>query len=219
MTLQSKVIGTGTYYMNYTELASKETAAKTAQGLKARNFNPVILETGADALGYIKRTIPPGASVMNGSSTTLEQIGFVDYLKSGEHSWNNLHAAIVAEKDGAKQAELRKHSVASDYYLGSVHALTESGEMVIASNTGSQQPHLVFTSPNLILVVSTKKIVPLLEAAIDRLEKHVIPPEDAHMMEKYGVGTKRNKTVILHGENPMMKRSVTVVLVNEDLGF
>ena len=219
MTLLCKVIGTGTYYMNYTELASKETAAKTAQGLKARNFNPVILETGADALGYIKRTIPPGASVMNGSSTTLEQIGFVDYLKSGEHSWNNLHAAIVAEKDGAKQAELRKHSVASDYYLGSVHALTESGEMVIASNTGSQQPHLVFTSPNLILVVSTKKIVPLLEAAIDRLEKHVIPPEDAHMMEKYGVGTKRNKTVILHGENPMMKRSVTVVLVNEDLGF
>ena len=219
MTLQSKVIGTGTYYMNYTELASKETAAKTAQGLKDRNFNPVILETGADALEYIKRTIPPGASVMNGSSTTLEQIGFVDYLKSGEHSWNNLHAAIVAEKDGAKQAELRKHSVASDYYLGSVHALTESGEMVIASNTGSQQPHLVFTSPNLILVVSTKKIVPLLEAAIDRLEKHVIPPEDAHMMEKYGVGTKRNKTVILHGENPMMKRSVTVVLVNEDLGF
>src|SRR3989338_307429 len=219
MTLQSKVIAKDLHHMNYTTLASKETVEKTAEGLKARNFNPVIVASGKDAFEYIKGAIPAGASVMNGSSTTLEQIGFVEYLKAGAHGWNNLHADIVAEKDGAKQAELRKLSVTSDYYLGSVHALTEGGEMVIASNTGSQQPHLVFTSPNLILVVSTQKIVPSLEAAIERLEKHVIPLEDAHMMKKYGSGTKRNKTVILHGENPMMKRTITVVLVNEKLGF
>ena len=37
---------------------------------------------------------------MNGSSVTLEQIGFVDYLKAGAHGWNNVHAGIVAEPDG-----------------------------------------------------------------------------------------------------------------------
>ena len=205
--------------MDYTELASGESIEKAQKGLESRRFKPVVVQSGKDALEYIKKAIPKGASVMNGSSVTLEEIGFVDLLKSGQHEWNNLHAAILAEQDQAKRAELRKHSVVSDYYLGSVHALTEGGEMVIASNTGSQQPHLVYTSPNLILVVSTKKIVPTLEAAFKRLEEYVIPLEDEHMKKLYGSGTMHNKTVILHGESVMMKRSVTVLLVNEKLGF
>ena len=205
--------------MDYTQLASTESVEKTMKGLESRRFKSLVLESGKDAFEYIKKAIPKGASIMNGSSVTLEDIGFVEYLKAGEHGWNNLHAAILAEQDQAKRAELRKHSVVSDYYLGSVHALTEEGEMVIASNTGSQQPHLVYTSPNLILVVSTKKIVPTLVSAFERIEKHVVPLEDEHMKKLYGSGTMRNKTVILHGESPMMKRSVTVVLVKENLGF
>lgn len=205
--------------MDYTTLASKETVEKTMRALQKRGFGAKFVESGKDALEYISTTIPSGASVMNGSSVTLEEIGFVDHLKTGKHDWNNLHAAILSESDQEKRSQLRKYSVVSDYYLGSVHALTEGGEMVIASNTGSQQPHLVFTSPNLLLVVSTKKIVPNLSDAFDRLEKHVVPLEDDHMKKLYGSGTMRNKTVILHGESPMMKRTATVVLVNENLGF
>lgn len=205
--------------MDYTTLASPQSQQKAAEGLKARRFEPVMLESGVKALELIKTLIPKGASVMNGSSVTLEQIGFVDYLKSGEHGWNNLHANILAEQDTAKRVELRKYAVVSDYYLGSVHALSETGEMVIASNTGSQQPHLVYSSQNLILVVSTQKITPTLAEALERLEKHVVPLEDEHMKQLYGQGTMHNKTVILHGESPMMKRSVKVLLVNEKLGF
>ncbi|MBI4080031.1 lactate utilization protein [Candidatus Kaiserbacteria bacterium] len=205
--------------MNFTKLASGETVAKTAAALERRGFKAVAVADGREALEYIKRSIPNGASVMNGSSVTLEEIGFVDLLKSGKHEWNNLHAAVLAEQDSAKRSQMRKHAVVSDYYLGSVHALTEDGEMVIASNTGSQQPHLVYTSPNLILVVSTKKIVPTLAGAFERLEKHVVPLEDEHMKKLYGSGTAHNKTVVLHGESAMTKRSATVLLVDEALGF
>lgn len=203
----------------YTQLAGKETVAKTIDALERRGFRAIALRSGKEALEYIKKAIPKGSSVMNGSSVTLEEIGFVDFLKSGKHEWNNLHAAILSEEDKKKRAEMRKYSVVSDYYLGSVHALTEGGEMVIASNTGSQQPHLVFTSPNLILVVSTQKIVSALPEAFERLEKHVVPLEDAHMKKLYGSGTAHNKTVILHGEGAATKRVATVVLVAEKLGF
>ena len=205
--------------MDYTALASKSTVEKTAEALTAHGFKPVIVATGKDALEYIKKSIPQGASVMNGSSTTLNQIGFVDYLKAGTHGWNNLHEAILAEKDAAKQGQLRKMSVVSDYYLGSVHAVTEKGELVIASNSGSQLPHLAFTSPNLILIVSTKKIVPTLPDAFDRIEKHIVPLEDERMKKAAGYGTAHNKTLVLHGENPAIGRSVHVVFVSEDLGF
>lgn len=203
----------------YDTLASSEIVAKTVEGLKARGFDPIIVGTKAEALEKIKELVPQGASVMNGSSTTLDEIGFIDYLKAGAHGWNNLHEAIILEKDPAKQSDLRKYSVVSDFYLGSVHALSETGEMVIASNTGSQLPHLVFTSPNLILVVGTHKITPTLADALKRLEEYVVPREDARALKAYGVHTAKNKTVILHGESPMMKRKVHVLLVNEKLGF
>ncbi len=205
--------------MEYNTLATKEVVQKSIEALKARNIEAFFVETGADALAKIKELIPQGASVMNGSSRTLEQIGFVDHLKSGAHGWNNLHEAILAEKDPAKQAQLRKQSVLSDYYLGSVHALAQTGEMVIASNSGSQLPHIVFTSTNLIFVVGAQKIMPTLADALKRLEEYVIPLEDQRMQKAYGMGTAPNKIVIFKGENQMMGRKVRVIFVNEKLGF
>ncbi len=205
--------------MDYNKLATKESVEKTIEALKARNVEAMFVPSGGEALRKIKELIPKGASVMNGSSVTLEQIGFVDYLKSGAHDWNNLHEAILAEKDPVKQAVLRKQSVLSDYYLGSVHALAETGEFVIASNTGSQLPHIVFTSSNLIFVVSTKKIVPTFADTFKRLDEHVMPLENEHIMKKYGRGTQQNKVLVFKGESSMMGRKVTMILVNEDLGF
>jgi len=205
--------------MNYNTLATKEVVDKTARALNLKNIETIVLKNRAEALDKIKELIPQGVSVMNGASKTLEQIGFIEYLKSGRHGWNNLHEAILAEKDPAKQTVLRKQAVLSDYYLGSVHALIENGEFVIASNTGSQMPHVVFTSPNLIFVVSTKKIVPTLTEAMKRLEEYVVPLEDKNMMEKYGVGTALNKILIFKNENPRLGRKVRMILVKEDLGF
>lgn len=207
------------YCMNYTKLASKEALDRIVIALTANNFMPEVLANKEAALARVKELIPKGASIMNGSSTTLQQIGFTDYLKAGEHGWRNLHEDILAEKDPAKQAELRKHSVLSDYYLGSVHALSESGELVIASNSGSQLPHLAYTSPNLILVVSTEKIMPTLADALKRLEEHVVPLEDERAKAAYGYGTMHTKTLILHKENPALGRTVHVLLVEEKSGF
>lgn len=205
--------------MHYDKLASSESIEKTTAALLEHGFEPIVVATKEEALKKIKTLIPEGASVMNGSSRTLEEIGFIEHFKSGKHDWKNLHASIVAEKDPDKQALLRQESVLSDYYLGSVHALSETGEMIIASNTGSQLPHLVFTSSNLILVISTQKITASLEEGFKRLEIHVMPLEDERMKEVYGMGTLHAKTVILRHENPMMGRKVSVILVKEKLGF
>src|SRR5258708_6455534 len=205
--------------MDYTALASNEAVTKTADALKERNFEAIVVDTKEEALEKIKTLIPEGVSVMNGASRTLEEIGYVEYLKSGTHGWNNLHAAILAEKDPIKQAELRKHSVLSDYYLGSVHSLSQTGEMVISSNSGSQLPHLAYTSPNIILVVGTQKITPTLQEALRRMEEHVVPFEDERMKKAYGYGTMEAKTLILRSENPVLGRKVRVILVKEKLGL
>ncbi len=210
---------TSTLTPAYAKLASVSAIETTAEALNSHNFSAVILNTKEEALAKIKELIPHGASVMNGASQTLETIGYIDYLKAGQHGWNNVHDGILAEKDPVKQAELRKHSVVSDFYLGSVHALSQTGEMVIASASGSQLPHLAYTSPNLILVVGVQKITPTLADAVHRLETYVIPLEDKRMHEAYNIGTMYAKTLILHKENPAMGRKVHVLIVRESLGF
>ena len=205
--------------MDYEILAKEEAVERVMSALAERGVTAELVNNKVEALERLKALIPQGVSIMNGSSRTLEEIGFVDYVKSGKHSWNNLHQAILDEKDPQKQSELRKQSVLSDYYLGSVHGVAETGEMVIASNSGSQLPHIVFTSPNLLFVVGTQKIVPNLEAAIRRVREYVLPREDKHMKSMGASGSAISKLLIFEKEPDFMKRTVRVIFVQEKLGF
>lgn len=205
--------------MNYTTLASIAEVQKAINALGERGVNAVIVDNRSEALEKVKSLIPKGASVMNGSSRTLEEIGFIDYLKSGNHGWKNLHEEILTQKDSAKQAMLRKQAVLSDYYLGSVHAVAETGQLIIASNSGSQLPHIVFTSPNLIFVVGMQKLTSTLDAALSRVREYVLPLEDKRMKEVGMNGSAISKLLIFEREPAFLERKVHVIFVNEKLGF
>lgn len=208
-----------TQNMNYETLANAETITNTIEALAKRGITAIVADNRAEALEKVKSFIPKGASVMNGSSRTLEEIGFVDYLKSGNHGWRNVHEEILAEKDPVRQARLRREAVLADYYLGSVHAIAETGELVIASNSGSQLPHIVFTSPNLIFVVGSQKIVSNLDSALLRVRTYALPLEDKRMKDVGMGGSAISKLLIFEREQAFMGRKVRVILVNEKLGF
>lgn len=204
--------------MKYDTLASKSSIKKVIDAVKQRGLTAELVDTKDDARRRLQGLIPQGAEVMTGSSTTLNQIGFTDLLKSGKHPWKNWKEIILAEKDGAKQMELRRKSVLSEYFLGSVHAIAQTGEMVIASGSGSQLPAYVFTSDNVIWVVGTQKIVPALPDAIKRVREYVFPLEDARMKKEGAAGSTIGKLLIFEKEiNPA--RKLTLLLVNEKLGF
>jgi L-lactate utilization protein LutC len=205
--------------MSYNTLPSSEQVQKTAEAVKARGINVEVLNTKEAALERIKTLIPDGAPVMTGGSTTLTQIGLDDLLISGSHLWKNLKNDILAEKDPVKQAALRKQSILSDYFLGSVQAISETGEIVIASATGSQLPAYTFSSSHVIWVTGTQKIVPSLDEAIQRVRQYVFPLEDKRMKSIGAPGTVMGKILIFEHEVPFLQRKVTLLLVNEVLGF
>ena len=98
----------------------QEHIQQTIAALEKRGVKVHAVETGAEALDRVNQLIPAGASVMTGASKTLQQIGFEDLLKAGKHPWVNLKDDVLAEKDLAKQAHLRRQSTMADYFLGSV---------------------------------------------------------------------------------------------------
>lgn len=205
--------------MNNDTQAMSDPVKKTIASLTERGFDAMVVDTKEEALEKIKTLIPAGASVINGSSRTLEEIGYIAYLKAGAHGWNNLQDAIVAEKDPQKQSRMRKEATMADVYVGSAHAVSENGEMVIASATGSQMPSIVFNSPNAILVIGAQKITPTVEEALKRLKEQVFPLEDARMKAVGYPGSMMAKTLIYEREPAMMGRKVHIILVNEKLGY
>ncbi len=131
--------------------------ARLAEALAARNIEMIPVATKAEALAKIKELIPAGATVMNGSSLTLEQIGYTEFAASAESPWVNLHKATALEEDPLKRVALRREASISDYYLGSVSAVTEAGELVIASGSGSQIPGASYNGTHVIFVVGAQR--------------------------------------------------------------
>jgi len=204
--------------VDYIVLASDEQVYQTAAALKARGFNVEILDTAADALEKIKALIPSGASLMTGASETLQHIGLEATLIAKDHPWNNLKDEILAETDPARQAELRRRSILAPYYLGSVQAISQTGEIVIASASGSQIPAYAFSSPNVIWVAGIQKIVPTLEDALRRVREYSFVGEDEKWKALGYPGSLLAKILILEHESPRMGRNVTLILVRESVG-
>lgn len=190
---------------------------ETAQALKSRGINVIVVNNAKEALEKIKSLIPKGAEIMNGSSATLNQIGFVDYLKSGKHGWKNLNEKILREKDMAKQMDLRRKFVSSEYFLGSVNAISKTGELVACDASGSRVTAYPFAAKNLILVAGFQKITNSLEEAMQRVREYVFPLEDERAKKTYGMGSTTGKWVII--EREIFPNRITLILVKEKLGF
>jgi L-lactate utilization protein LutC len=188
--------------------------------VKARGIAVELVEKKEDALAKLEKMIPSGSTVMTPGSVTLQQIGFEELLKSGKHPWRNFKAEILAEKDPVRQTVLRKEATLSEFYVGSVNAIAESGEIVIASATGSQLSPYAFSSRNVIWVAGAHKIVPTLEDAIRRVREYALPLEDQRM-KSVGIsaGSFIGKILIFEREAAYLRRNVTLLLVNEVLGY
>ncbi len=207
--------------MSFDALATTEQVAATVDALKARGIAAEAVQSPAEALARVRALIPAGASVSTGASVTLKDIGFEDLLVSGSHPWKNLKAEFLAEKDPERQMLLRRQSTLADYYLGSVHAVAQTGEVVVASMSGSQLAPYAYAARNVIWVVGTQKITPSLEQAVRRVREYVLPREDKRMRESSGgkMGSMIGKLLIFEHEAPFLNRKVATIIVRQKLGF
>lgn len=203
--------------MEWVKLASEKDLNKTADSIRARGINVIIVKNKEEALEKLKAIIPKGAEVYSGSSTTLNEIGFTEYLKSGNHSWKNLHEEVFKEKDNSKQFELRRKYITSQYFLGSVNAISKNGELVACDNSGSRVGAYHFAAKNVILVAGAQKITDSLESAMKRIREYVLPLEDARARKAYGMGSNTSKWIII--EKEIISNRITLILVKEKLGF
>ncbi|WP_321504904.1 lactate utilization protein [uncultured Methanoregula sp.] len=190
---------------------------RTIRALTEHGITVIPVQTGDEALAALRKIVPPGAEVMNGSSTTLIEIGYEEWVAGGNTGWKSLHTAITAENDDRKRNELRRKSVTADYFISGANAISRTGEIVACDASGSRVGAWPFAAGHLILVIGTNKIVPTLQDALDRVWNYAFRLENARAKKAYGIPSTIGKCVILAFEK--IPGRVTVILVNEALGY
>ena len=183
--------------------------------LRERNFEPVIVDDAAGALAAVMQRVPDGAEVHSAKSKTLEDIGvFKVFMESDRHDF--LRKKLFKMDRNTQAREMRKLAAAPDIMLGSVNAVTEAGQLLEASASGSQMGPYSAASGKLILVVGSQKIVPDLDAALERIKEYVMPYENERLREQMGIDTMLARVLIL--ERDFMPGRTTVILVREPVG-
>ena len=197
--------------------ADAATIEATAAALRDKGYDVHIVDDAAAAKRAVLELLPEGAEVGQGASQTLEEIGITRELEeSGRYHAVRARTRAMDRSTPEGLREMRKLGVGPDWYVNSAHAVTLDGTIVVASNTGSQLAPLAFGAGEVIFVIGSQKLVPDLEAAMQRLEEHSLPLENARMQGIYGVDSEIKKILIIHKE--VRPTRFRVVLVREPVG-
>ena len=196
-------------------LPDEQTLAAAAVALEEHGFSVEIVDDLDAARQAALARIPRGSSVMTNTSVTLAEAGIADAINDGgpyESARNKMFAL-----DFATQAqEMKVIGGQPDYALGSVHAVTRDGTLVIASASGSQLASYAWGAANVIFVVGAQKLVPDLEAARERIYQHSLKLEDARAIAAYGQNSSVGKILEIYQELP---GRIHIVVVRQVVGF
>jgi hypothetical protein len=200
----------------FERLASDEQIERTAKALEANNIRTLIAENNEEAKRMFFELVPEGSEIFLGASITLETLGIKEEIdKSGR--FDALRPKMFAMDRATQGREIRKLGGAPDYAAGSVHAVTEDGQVLIVSNTGSQLGPYAYGAGNVIWVVGAQKIVKDLNEGLQRIYEYCLPREKVHMQQLYNAGTGVNKILIVNKE--FRPNRITMIIVKEELGF
>jgi hypothetical protein len=201
----------------WSRVPDEATISRTVGAIEKRNVRVTRAATTDEALQTLVDLIPEGAEVMNGSSTTLIEIGYEELLQRNPRRWRDYHAVITAENDKEKRDELRRKGVAAEWFLSGVQAIAATGELVGCDKSGSRVGAWPHAAGHLVLVAGANKIVPTLDEALARCWEYALPLEQQRARRVYGTSSEIGNIVIL--EKAMNDDRVTLILVGERLGY
>ena len=196
--------------------ASKEQIGAVAVALEGNGITCIVVDSAEEARAAVRSILPVGAEVYNNTSRTLEVIGVAeDIERSGQYQ--ALRPRLYQMDRAMQGREMRQLSASPDWVVGSAHALTKDGSLLIASASGSQLGPIASGAGHVILVIGAQKLVPDFDTGLRRIYEYCFPLEDRRAREAYGVPSGVNNVLVINKAIPPGR--ITAILVNEPLGF
>jgi hypothetical protein len=199
----------------FTSLPDEQTLASAVTALEEHGFSVEIVDNLDAAREAVLARIPHGSSVMTNTSVTLAETGIADAINDGG-PYESARNAMFALDFATQAQEMKAIGGQPDYAVGSVHAVTRDGTLVIASASGSQLASYAWGAASVIFVVGAQKLVPTLVAAHERIYQHSLKLEDARAIAAYGQHSSVGKILEIHQEMP---GRIHIVLIRQMVGF
>lgn len=191
---------------------------RVASALEHRNMHATVAQSAAHARDLALAMIPEGAEVHIALSETMAELGLTAEIQESGR-FDAVRPRLMRMDRATQHREMRKLASAPDYILGSVHAITDDGILLIASGSGSQLGPYAQSAGKVILVAGHQKIVRNVEDGLRRIHEYALPLEDARMKRLGMPGSRVGKVLLIERESPMAADRINVILVPETLGF
>lgn len=200
------------------ELASDKIIQNTIKALQQNGIEAFVVGNSQEAKKKVLELIPEGSEVMTMTSMTLDSIGLSEEINKTDGKFKPVRDKLYAMDRKTQGQEMNRLGAAPEFAVGSVHAVTEDGHVLTASNTGSQLPTYAYGALHVIWVVGAQKIVQNTDEGLKRIYGHSLPLESERAKKAYGVaGSAVNKILIVNKE--VQPGRITLILVKEKLGF
>jgi len=196
-------------------LPDEQTLAATVVALEEHGSSVEVVDDLDDAREAVLARLPEGSAVMTNTSVTLKETGIEAAINEGG-PYDSVRNRMLALDFETQAQEMKTIAGQSEFALGSVHAITREGTLVIASASGSQLASYAWGAANVIFVVGAQKLVATLDDARDRIFQHSLKLEDARALATYGQNSSVGKILEIHQELP---GRIHVVLIRQSVGF
>ena len=144
----------------FTTLPDEPALQTTVVALEEHGFSVEVVGDLDAARQAVLARIPEGSSVMTNASVTLTETGIADAINDGAGRWESARNKMFALDFATQAQQMKAIGGQPDYALGSVHAITRDGTLVIASASGSQLASYAWGAANVIFASARKSWYP-----------------------------------------------------------
>lgn len=212
--------------MSYKTERGRLAAPALIKNFEKRGITAFYCETSPEAKEKVLSLIPEGSSVTFGGSETLNETGIYAALSDGPYDFIDRKSAATPEEARALYGRI----VCSDYFLTSTNAFTRDGMLVNVDGNGNRVACLISGPAHVIVVTGMNKLSENAETALARIRETAAP------INAVRVGCKDTPCIrtglcgrclsqdciccqIVVTRKSRQPGRITVLLVNEDLGF
>lgn len=209
----------------------------TKAALESNNMHAYAVETKEEAVDLLRTLLQEKSTVAVGGSVTLDQLGVIPMLRNGNYNFIDRYEEGIDRKEVLNRFRL---GLLADYFLMSSNAITEDGCLYNVDGVGNRVAALCYGPENVIVIAGKNKIVKDLKEAEKRI-KTIACPKNCNRLNIDSYCSKTGSCLSLNNEKPFItdgcaansricctyvvsanqrnKNRITVILINEELGY
>lgn len=211
--------------MDVRKMRNELLGKRLVAALESRNMEAYYVETKEEAVKKALELIPKGSSINMGGATSVKECGLYEALSNGEYQFYDRDKVSTQEE----KQEIALKAFTSDYFLGSVNAMSEDGVFINIDGNANRVAAYAYGPKHVLLIVGMNKIVKTEADAMSRARNEAAPIN----AQRFGIDTPCSKNgtcfdckspqciccQILTTRFSKVKGRFQIILVDENLGF